>query len=432
MHARGILDRHGARLFQDLRQADPRCSATARSACSTPPWRSTMPGATACRSSSWAAPISTPRSGRPACRPSIRRHGHQRAGARLHQVGRSAGLAAALRAVAGARLQDRDDAAARAGDARARCRAAGGDDPRSRASSYIPRYVPTSPPAGDPNAVREAARLLANAERPVIVVDRAARTAERHEAPGPARRGCCRRRSSISGGRMNFPNTHYLQPDRARPGPDRPGRRDHRPGALRLLGHRQRLRRQRRGRRPRAAREHDQARHQADQHQLRRAEHQVELPGLPALPGRRRRHGGGRRGDASGAHRGGALGAAERPQGRARQARRRHAQGLGRVPRPDPRGGGLCVGREPDQHGAARAWRSMAQIKDLDWSHGRRRRPADEQLADAAVADRQASPPHRRPGRLRRRLRRCRRRSAPRWPTARRAASRSTSRPTAT
>src|SRR6266700_6992002 len=41
---------------------------------------------------------------------------------------------------------------------------------------YIPRYVPTSPPAGDYGAVREAARMLANAERPVIVVDRAART----------------------------------------------------------------------------------------------------------------------------------------------------------------------------------------------------------------------------------------------------------------
>ena len=41
---------------------------------------------------------------------------------------------------------------------------------------YIPRYVPTSPPQGDTGAVREAARLLANAERPVIVADRAART----------------------------------------------------------------------------------------------------------------------------------------------------------------------------------------------------------------------------------------------------------------
>src|SRR5262245_13457575 len=36
----------------------------------------------------------------------------------------------------------------------------------------VPRYVPTAPPQGDTNAVREAAGLLARAERPVIVADR--------------------------------------------------------------------------------------------------------------------------------------------------------------------------------------------------------------------------------------------------------------------
>lgn len=75
---------------------------------------------------------------------------------------------------------------------------------------YIPRYVPTAPPQGDANAVREAARLLANAESPVIVVDRAARSengirlliqlAEALQAP-----------VVDQGGRMNFPNTHYLR-----------------------------------------------------------------------------------------------------------------------------------------------------------------------------------------------------------------------------
>src|ERR1700681_3654191 len=74
---------------------------------------------------------------------------------------------------------------------------------------YIPRYVPTSPPQGDTGAVREAARLLANAQNPVIVVDRAARTengirllvqlAEALQA-----------QVIDQGGRMNFPNTHYL------------------------------------------------------------------------------------------------------------------------------------------------------------------------------------------------------------------------------
>ena len=74
---------------------------------------------------------------------------------------------------------------------------------------YIPRFVPSSPPQGDGGAVKEAARLLANAERPVIVVDRAARTpngikllvrlAETLQAP-----------VVDMGGRMNFPKTHYL------------------------------------------------------------------------------------------------------------------------------------------------------------------------------------------------------------------------------
>ena len=74
---------------------------------------------------------------------------------------------------------------------------------------YIPRYVATAPPQGDAGAVREAARLLAGAERPVIVADRAARTedgmkllielAEALQAP-----------VVDQGGRMNFPNTHYL------------------------------------------------------------------------------------------------------------------------------------------------------------------------------------------------------------------------------
>ena len=74
---------------------------------------------------------------------------------------------------------------------------------------YIPRYVPSSPPQGDSGAVKEAARLLANAERPVIVVDRAARTpngikllVELAEALQAA--------VVDQGGRMNFPKTHHL------------------------------------------------------------------------------------------------------------------------------------------------------------------------------------------------------------------------------
>ncbi len=74
---------------------------------------------------------------------------------------------------------------------------------------YIPKYFASAPPQGDLGAVKEAARLLANAERPVIVVDRAARTpnglqllvelAELLQAP-----------VVDQGNRVNFPNTHYL------------------------------------------------------------------------------------------------------------------------------------------------------------------------------------------------------------------------------
>src|SRR6516165_10032601 len=41
---------------------------------------------------------------------------------------------------------------------------------------YIPKFFTAAPPQGDAGAVKEAARLLVNAERPVIVVDRVART----------------------------------------------------------------------------------------------------------------------------------------------------------------------------------------------------------------------------------------------------------------
>ena len=74
---------------------------------------------------------------------------------------------------------------------------------------YIPKFVPNAPPEGEMGAVREAARLLANAEHPVIVADRAISTqrgmnllvqlAELLQAPVVRQRA-----------RLNFPTTHYL------------------------------------------------------------------------------------------------------------------------------------------------------------------------------------------------------------------------------
>jgi thiamine pyrophosphate-dependent acetolactate synthase large subunit-like protein len=74
---------------------------------------------------------------------------------------------------------------------------------------YIPKFVAAAPPQGDAGAVGEAARLLANAEHPVIVADRAISTergmtllvqlAELLQAPVVRQRA-----------RLNFPNSHYL------------------------------------------------------------------------------------------------------------------------------------------------------------------------------------------------------------------------------
>src|SRR5687768_7670582 len=73
----------------------------------------------------------------------------------------------------------------------------------------VPKLTLTSPPQGDSGAVTEAARLLVNAENPVIVADRAARTpagiahlvalAEALQAPVVDQHG-----------RMNFPSHHAL------------------------------------------------------------------------------------------------------------------------------------------------------------------------------------------------------------------------------
>jgi acetolactate synthase-1/2/3 large subunit len=73
----------------------------------------------------------------------------------------------------------------------------------------IPKYTPTSPPAGEAGAVKEAAKLLANAQNPVIVVDRAARS-ENGVRLLVQLAEALQARVVDMGGRMNFPKTHYL------------------------------------------------------------------------------------------------------------------------------------------------------------------------------------------------------------------------------
>src|SRR5437016_4716196 len=73
----------------------------------------------------------------------------------------------------------------------------------------IPRYVPTAPPQGDSGAVKEAARLLAEAQNPVIVADRAARTPNGIKLLAQLAE-TLQARVIDQGSRVNFPKTHYL------------------------------------------------------------------------------------------------------------------------------------------------------------------------------------------------------------------------------
>ncbi|HEV7663843.1 MAG TPA: thiamine pyrophosphate-dependent enzyme, partial [Chloroflexota bacterium] len=73
----------------------------------------------------------------------------------------------------------------------------------------IPRMTAVTPPQGDAGALAEAAQMLIAAENPVILADRVARTPE-----GIARLVALAETLNAPvvdlGGRMNFPNTHYL------------------------------------------------------------------------------------------------------------------------------------------------------------------------------------------------------------------------------
>ena len=78
-----------------------------------------------------------------------------------------------------------------------------------RSALTIPRYTPNLPPVGDPGALREVARLLAAAERPVILVDRLVRSAE-----GMLRLVALAESVNAPvidlGSRQNMPTAHYL------------------------------------------------------------------------------------------------------------------------------------------------------------------------------------------------------------------------------
>ena len=74
---------------------------------------------------------------------------------------------------------------------------------------YIPKLTMPSPPAGEMGAVKDAAKMLLAAENPVIVADRAARTANGVRLLVELAE-LLQANVVDQGGRMNFPNTHYL------------------------------------------------------------------------------------------------------------------------------------------------------------------------------------------------------------------------------
>jgi len=190
---------------------------------------------------------------------------------------------------------------------------------------YIPKYIKSAPPHADTAALRDAAKLLVNAENPVIVVDRMARSqngvkllvqlAELVQVPVV---------DQSTG--MNFPNTINLN------------QREQAQALIRNadlivvssldfwntvnLFNRQRLGQWIGARQSRV--KPAPARH----HKLGRTQPEIQLPGLPALPVRRYFHGRGRGGLAALFHRCREVGDLRRPQGSLREARRSHEEGL--------------------------------------------------------------------------------------------------------
>jgi acetolactate synthase I/II/III large subunit len=74
---------------------------------------------------------------------------------------------------------------------------------------HIPKLARSAPPQGESGALREAAKMLAAADKPLLIADRAARSQE------GVRRMVALAESLNApvvdvGGRMNFPTTHYL------------------------------------------------------------------------------------------------------------------------------------------------------------------------------------------------------------------------------
>ena len=200
MLPRGIVGRDGARLRQDRRQADARdgarhCRPAARVNGNLQRVRGPRAGVRAARQHRRRRVAPQRR------RVDPRRSGRRRDGARLHEVGRCAKVARTFRRIGRARVQDRDDTAARPGRHRRRRGHAGRGRPAGG-----PRQTARSPAVADVTArrrLRRRRRARAHARRrrqPGHRRGTRGADAEGHPAPRRARRtpaGAGQRRPSV-------------------------------------------------------------------------------------------------------------------------------------------------------------------------------------------------------------------------------------------
>ena len=199
---------YGAGLRQDRRQADRHDLSTAWSACSMRPWRCTTPGAIACRSSCSAATSIEANKRAPGaewvhaaidpgalCRdftkwddqPTSLQH-FAESFTRAYKIAMTPPMGPVMLSLDG-ELQE---------------------NPIMDAETLrIPRLNAVTPPQGDTGSLAELAKMLVDAENPVLIVDRVARTPA--GMPRLVELAETLQCAVIdAGGRMNFPSRHPL------------------------------------------------------------------------------------------------------------------------------------------------------------------------------------------------------------------------------
>ena len=205
--------------------------------------------------------------------------------------------------IGGARVQDRDDAAARCpvvivADSELQERPCRRQERTARSEAHARRAAAgrfrRRRGAGAPAGRRRATRCS--------IADKLARTAGRHAASRSSSPSCCRRRSSTRSGRMNFPVAASAEPHRRER--ERSSARRTSSSASKLPTSAALLHALSRSAAPHVPAA-DQGRCEAGQHHRRRSVSEVQLPGLSALSRSRCRHRRRCGSDAAVAHRSG-------------------------------------------------------------------------------------------------------------------------------